>query len=90
MKAFTLTTFDRVGNWSADLPLRLFLAWEFFESGLEKFNGNNWFADLQGSFPFPFNLLPAEPELAAVDVGGAWCCRCCLCWAWAPGWRHWA
>ncbi|BBU44419.1 DoxX family protein [Pseudomonas monteilii] len=56
----TLTTFDRVGTWTADLPLRLFLAWEFFESGLEKFNGSNWFADLQGSFPFPFNQLPAE------------------------------
>ncbi|WP_369991205.1 HvfX family Cu-binding RiPP maturation protein [Pseudomonas xanthosomatis] len=50
---------DRFGSWGADLPLRLFLAWEFFESGLEKFNGANWFADLQGSFPFPFNLLPA-------------------------------
>ncbi|MFT0868076.1 DoxX family protein [Pseudomonas sp. CAM1A] len=50
---------DRAGSWSADLPLRLFLAWEFFESGLEKFNGSNWFADLQSSFPFPFDLLPA-------------------------------
>nr|WP_225777233.1 DoxX family protein [Pseudomonas sp. Marseille-Q3773] len=56
----TLSTFDRFGTWSADLPLRLFLAWEFFESGREKLNGSNWFADLQGSFPFPFNLLPAE------------------------------
>ncbi|WEK29175.1 MAG: DoxX family protein [Candidatus Pseudomonas phytovorans] len=55
----TLNTFDQFGTWSADLPLRLFLAWEFFESGLEKLNGNNWFADLQTSFPFPFNLLPA-------------------------------
>ncbi|MDH0649431.1 DoxX family protein [Pseudomonas sp. GD03858] len=53
------TALDRVGNWGADLPLRLFLAWEFFESGLEKFNGSNWFADLQSSFPFPFDLLPA-------------------------------
>ncbi len=56
----TLSTFDRLGAWSADLPLRLFLAWEFFESGWEKFNGSNWFADLQASFPFPFNLLPTE------------------------------
>ncbi|KIY41078.1 DoxX family protein [Pseudomonas sp. 10-1B] len=60
MKAFTMTTFDRIGTWSADLPLRLFLAWEFFESGWEKFNGNNWFSDLQSSFPFPFDLLPAQ------------------------------
>ncbi|WDY56140.1 HvfX family Cu-binding RiPP maturation protein [Pseudomonas sp. PSKL.D1] len=56
----TLSHIDRLGNWSADLPLRLFLAWEFFESGLEKFNGANWFADLQSSFPFPFSALPAE------------------------------
>lgn len=56
----TLSTFDRFGAWSADLPLRLFLAWEFFESGWEKLNGSSWFADLQASFPFPFNLLPAE------------------------------
>lgn len=53
------TVLDRFGSWGADLPLRLFLAWEFFESGLEKFNGTNWFADLQASFPFPFDLLPA-------------------------------
>lgn len=54
------TALDRIGSWGADVPLRLFLAWEFFESGLEKFNGANWFADLQGSFPFPFDLLPAS------------------------------
>jgi putative oxidoreductase len=51
---------DRLGAWSADLPLRLFLAWEFFESGLEKWNGQNWFADIKSAFPFPFNLLPAD------------------------------
>ncbi|MFJ2983546.1 MULTISPECIES: DoxX family protein [unclassified Pseudomonas] len=56
----TLSHVDRLGNWSADLPLRLFLAWEFFESGREKLNGSNWFGDLQGSFPFPFNVLPPE------------------------------
>ena len=67
MKALPLFTdwklfnaLDHTGNWSADLPLRLFLAWEFFESGIEKFNGANWFTDLQASFPFPFNLLPAN------------------------------
>ncbi len=56
----TLNTFDRLGTWSADLPLRLFLAWEFFESGWEKFNGSNWFSDIQANFPFPFDALPAE------------------------------
>lgn len=50
---------NRVGHWIAPLTLRLFLAWEFFESGLEKFNGHNWFADIQQRFPFPFNQIPA-------------------------------
>lgn len=50
---------DRAGDWIAPLTLRIFLAWEFFESGLEKFNGENWFADIQNRFPFPFNHLPA-------------------------------
>ena len=50
---------DRVGDWVAPLALRVFLAWEFLESGLEKFNGENWFADIQTRFPFPFDHLPA-------------------------------
>jgi putative oxidoreductase len=51
---------DRAGAWLAPLSLRLFLAWEFFESGLEKWNGTNWFADIQSAFPFPFNHVPAS------------------------------
>jgi putative oxidoreductase len=42
----------------APIFLRLLLAYEFGEAGLEKLRGNNWFANL--SFPFPFNLLPAD------------------------------
>ncbi|GLZ89344.1 hypothetical protein Pres01_53950 [Metapseudomonas resinovorans] len=57
---FVFNHLDRLGTWSADIPLRLFLAWEFYESGLEKWNGQNWFADIQSSFPFPFDLLPPE------------------------------
>lgn len=49
---------DRAGNWFAPLSLRIFLAWEFFESGLEKWNGENWFQDIQAAFPFPFNHVP--------------------------------
>ncbi|KFJ92878.1 DoxX family protein [Pseudomonas sp. 1-7] len=51
---------DHYGAWGADLPLRLFLAWEFFEAGLEKWNGQNWFSHIQSAFPFPFSTLPAE------------------------------
>lgn len=42
----------------APLLLRLLLAYEFFDAGLSKLSGDNWFAEL--SFPFPFNLLPAD------------------------------
>jgi putative oxidoreductase len=48
-----------IGEWLSPLGLRLLLAWEFWESGLEKYRGENWFADLQSDFPFPFNLAPA-------------------------------
>lgn len=50
-------------TWGKDLSLlilRLFLAYEFFEAGLEKWRGQNWFADIQPAFPFPFYLLPAS------------------------------
>ena len=47
-----------IGEWLSPLGLRLFLAWEFWESGLEKYNGENWFADIQADFPFPFSLAP--------------------------------
>jgi putative oxidoreductase len=42
----------------APLLLRLLVAYEFLEAGLEKVSGENWFADLV--FPFPFNLLPPD------------------------------
>lgn len=42
------------------LVLRLFLAYEFFEAGLEKWRGQNWFADIQSQFPMPFSALPAD------------------------------
>ncbi|MCI4019065.1 DoxX family protein, partial [Klebsiella pneumoniae] len=43
---------------SAMLVLRLFAAYEFLESGLQKWNGENWFSEINDQFPFPFNLLP--------------------------------
>ena len=51
---------DRAGDWIAPLSLRVFLAWEFFEAGIEKWNGENWFAQIQSNFPLPFNLLPVN------------------------------
>jgi len=51
---------DRVGEFLPQVGLRLLLAYEFGESGLEKLHGDNWFAGIQGEFPFPFNLVPVD------------------------------
>jgi putative oxidoreductase len=41
---------------------RLLLAYEFWEAGVEKLNGENWFGNL--TFPFPVNLLPVDVSWA--------------------------
>ncbi|MEW6292513.1 MAG: DoxX family protein [Pseudomonadota bacterium] len=51
---------DLIGLWIGLLGLRLILGWEYFESGLEKFRGENWFADIQDRFPYPFNIVSPE------------------------------
>jgi len=42
------------------LGIRLLLAYEFWESGIEKLRGENWFADIQSNFPFPFSMVSVE------------------------------
>jgi putative oxidoreductase len=42
------------------LGLRAVLGWEFWEAGIQKYQGSNWFGSVQESFPFPFNLIPVE------------------------------
>ncbi len=51
---------DGVGAWLAPLGLRLILAWEFWEAGVSKYQGDNWFMHIQANFPFPFNYVPAN------------------------------
>jgi putative oxidoreductase len=51
---------DPAGDWVALVPIRLLMAWEFGKAGIMKFNGNNWFANVQDNFPFPFNIIPVE------------------------------
>lgn len=51
---------DSLAPWVGLLFLRLLIGWEFLDSGLEKLGGENWFADIQEQFLFPFNRLPAE------------------------------
>ncbi|HEY5971123.1 MAG TPA: DoxX family protein [Pseudoxanthomonas sp.] len=52
-----LSRVEGVGHWLAPLGLRVLLAWEFFEAGREKLQGENWFADLGDKFPLPFSLF---------------------------------
>lgn len=54
----TVAWFNGIYPYLATPALRLLLAYEFWESGVMKFHGVNWFADIQDAFPFPFNLLP--------------------------------
>ncbi len=51
---------ERTGAYIAPLGLRIVLAWEFFEAGLMKLNGSNWFSHIMDDFPFPFSVIPAD------------------------------
>lgn len=55
-----LAGLDFFGAWLPQLALRLLLAYEFWNSGMEKLYGDNWFMDIQDRFPFPFDHVPAE------------------------------
>lgn len=55
-----LNGIDLIGIWLGMITLRVLLGWDFFESGLEKYRGENWFMDIQERFPFPFNFVPPE------------------------------
>ena len=67
MKTLVLDSYDAIverlraiGEYVPRLVMRLVMGWEFFEAGLEKLRGENWFANIQTDFPFPFNLVPAN------------------------------
>lgn len=51
---------NRVGEFLPQLVLRIFLAYEFWESGIAKYHGTNWFTDIKSDFPFPFNVIPTD------------------------------
>lgn len=55
-----LAGLDWVGQGLPQLGLRFLLAWEFWESGWIKLQGENWFDAIQDDFPFPFQLVPSE------------------------------
>jgi putative oxidoreductase len=63
-----------VGQLLPPLILRLIMGWEFWESGREKYLGDNWFTDIKEKFPFPFNVIPADISWAMAtyfELGGA-------------------
>jgi len=52
---------NQAGEWIGLLGIRLILGYEYgYLSGLSKFNGDNWFAEIKADFPFPFDVLPVE------------------------------
>lgn len=63
-----------VGSFLPGLCLRLILAFEFMTAGWSKVQGNNWFADVQPRFLFPFSALSVELNwslaIAVELVGG--------------------
>ena len=52
------------GGFLPHLAIRFLLAFEFGEAGLAKLRGENWFADIQARFPFPFSAIPADVNWA--------------------------
>lgn len=60
LKNHVVAILEPTGGWVAMLPIRLLLAYEFGKAGMMKFNGNNWFANYQDNFLFPFNVIPVE------------------------------
>ena len=63
-----------IGQWIPPLILRLIMGWEFWESGTEKYSGDNWFMQIQDKFPFPFSKIPADISWAMatyLELGGA-------------------
>lgn len=61
----TVTRLNAAGTFLPQFFLRAILFWEFWEAGKMKYDGGtegNWFASIQDSFPFPFNVI--DPGLS--------------------------
>lgn len=62
------------GEYLWPLTLRLIMFWEFWESGMTKLKGENWFAEIpwadwQKGFPWPFSLVSADLNWLAATWG---------------------
>jgi putative oxidoreductase len=60
IKKSVIQMLDSTAPWIGLLAVRLLMGWEYLESGLEKLHGENWFTEIQGDFPFPFNIVPTS------------------------------
>ena len=58
--AWLVRQLEFVGSFLPQLGLRLLLAYEFWDSGIRKLHGENWFSEIQDKFPFPFNHIPPD------------------------------
>jgi putative oxidoreductase len=62
------------GDYIWPLGLRLILFWEFWEAGIGKYRGENWFAEIpwadwQKGFPWPFSTLGPDLNWIAATAG---------------------
>ena len=57
------------GDWVWPLVLRLIMFWEFWDSGITKLRGSNWFENVQDKFPFPFDMFSPELNWLAATWG---------------------
>ncbi len=62
------------GEYVWPLGLRAIMFWEFWESGITKLRGSNWFADIpwadwQKGFPWPFSTLSQDLNWFAATWG---------------------
>jgi putative oxidoreductase len=71
-----ITTYDDLtarlraaGEWLWPLGLRLIMFWEFWDSGITKYRGSNWFTSIQEDFPFPFSAVGAQVNWFAATWG---------------------
>jgi putative oxidoreductase len=60
---------DAAGNWLWPLALRAILFWEFWDSGITKYRGSNWFGSIQQDFPWPFRAFGPELNWFAATWG---------------------
>jgi putative oxidoreductase len=61
----TVTRLNAAGTFLPQFFLRAILFWEFWEAGKMKHEGGadgNWFASIQDSFPFPFDVI--DPNIS--------------------------